>query len=93
MALGFKIRTGGGLPEKLFGAFSSSMDYEEADADSESEISADEAAASHWVKKQNVESKLNGYSFTFALRYAASPADAIDLYKEFVCQQDFRLYK
>lgn len=59
--IGFKIRTGGTLPEKIFGVFS----LTDPDAEDEEQASAEHKQAEAWAKKHTDEAKLLDKPFTF----------------------------
>ena len=102
MALGYKIRTGGGLQDKVFGIFGTDHEDDEDDAKMTDESGAmAEAAelkqAKAWAKYQNVQSALNGRTFRFAAYVPETAEEAALLYAQFLARHTtpgaFALYK
>jgi hypothetical protein len=91
--LGYKMRTGGGLPDKVFGAFSLK---DEADADNEGP-SPDHSEATAWAARQNEQARMCGReAFVFAAVVPADEAEGERLYAMYLAtmgSKDFSLYR
>ena len=99
MALGYKIRTGGGLQDKVFGIFGTDHEDDEETTDEFGAVAeaAEFKAAKSWAKRQSVEAALCGKAFVFTAYLPQTAEEAALLYAQFLAMHKtpgaFALYK
>ena len=97
--LGYKLRTGGGLEDKVFGSFGTAYDDEEetTDLDGAAVDAAELKEAKAWAKKQNVEAARCCKTFTFQAYLPQTAEEDATLYAKFLAMHKtpgaFALYK
>ena len=82
---GFRLRTGGNLPDKVFGIFSLHEHSDDGAEDNGATLkTADHQESEAWAKKQNRQAAFCDKFFTFTAYVPSTEAEESTLYAQFL---------